>query len=174
MAEQTTAVERAPEAKKPQMVAFESLADRVDSMFDQIRRRAYELFDGNGHEWGHDLADWLKAEKELLRPVQLDLTETEDALEVKAEVPGFTEKELEVSVEAQRLTISGKHEASKEEKKGKAVYSETSSSDILRVLSLPAEVDAAKASATLKDGILKLTLPKTAKAQTIRVRGAGA
>ena len=89
-------------------------------------------------------------------------------------MPGFTEKELEVSVEPGRLTISGKHESSKEEKKGKTVYSETSSAGILRTLTLPAEVDAGKASATLKDGILTLTLPKVAKAQAVSVKSAAA
>jgi HSP20 family protein len=174
MAEKNTAVERTPESKEPQILTSESLADRVNLMCDRITRRAYEIFDGNGHRLGHDVEDWFQAEAELLRPVSLDLTETENALELKAEVPGFTEKDLEVSVEPQRLTISGKHEASKEEKKGKTLYSETSSSDILRVITLPAEVDAAKASATLKDGILNLTLPKAAKAQTIQVKSAGA
>ena len=169
---EATAVVRTTESKSPKIVNFETLADRIHSMFDQISRRAYEIFEGNGHQTGRDAEDWFQAEQELLRPIKINVSESQDALEVKAEVPGFNEKELEVSVEPQRLTISGKHETSKEEKKGKTVYSETSSSDILRIISLPAEVDTSKASATLKDGVLKLTLPKTAKAQVVPVKSA--
>jgi HSP20 family protein len=165
-----SAVQRAQESNTPKIVKFDALADRIDDMFNAIARRAYEIFEGNGHQLGHDIEDWFKAESELLRRVNVEITETDDTLEVKAEVPGFSEKELEISVEPRRLTVTGKHEASKEEKKGKTVYSETSASNILRVIGLPAEVETAKASATLKNGVLKVTAPKAAKAQSARIR----
>jgi HSP20 family protein len=165
-----SAVQRAQEPTAPNIVKFESLADRIDDIFNSIARRAYQIFEGNGHQLGHDIEHWFKAESEILRRVNIEITETDEALEVKAEVPGFNEKELEISIEPQRLTITGKHEASKEEKKGKTVYSETSASNILRVVALPAEVDTAKVSATLRNGVLNVTAPKTAKAQSIRVQ----
>jgi HSP20 family protein len=89
---------------------------------------------------------------------------------VKAEVPGFSYRDLEVTMEPSRLTISGKRESSKEEKKGKTVYSETCSNEIFRVVELPAEVDTGKATATLKDGILQLSVPKAAKARSVPIR----
>jgi HSP20 family protein len=167
MAEQSTAVQRTQKPNAPKMVKFETLADSINSLFSDITRRAYQIFENNGHQPGHDLEDWVKAERELLRPVNLEIGETGEALQVRAEVPGFSEKELQISVEPRRLTITGKHETSKEEKKGKTIYSESSATDILRVVSLPVEVDAAKASATLKDGVLNLTIPKV---QTVRVQ----
>ena len=90
-------------------------------------------------------------------------------MELKAEVPGFSEKELEVNLESRRLTISGKRETAKEEKKNKTVYSETCSNQILRVVDLPAEVETEKATAVLKNGVLELNLPKSTKARSIRV-----
>ena len=96
----------------------------------------------------------------------------DDSLEVKAEVPGFNEKEIEVSVEPRRLTITGKRETEtkKEEKKSKTVYSEFCSNQILRIVDLPASVDAEKTIATLKNGVLQLTMPKVAKAKTIEIK----
>ena len=90
---------------------------------------------------------------------------------VKAEVPGFEVKDLEVTLEPQRLVISGKRETKEETKKGKTVYKEQCSNEIFRAVPLPAEVDASKATATLKNGVLELQVPKSAKATTEPCRG---
>lgn len=146
------------------------LAD-VQKTFDAISRRAFEIFEGNGRVFEHDIEDWSKAEKEMFHPVHLDLTETDESIVVKAEVPGFNEKELDITVEPTHLTISGKRESNKEEKKGKSVYSESCSNEIFRSVTLPAEVETGKAAATLKDGILQLTMPKAAKKpEAIQIR----
>ena len=158
--------------KEPTMirpVRTENLFERADTMFNAIAKRAYEIFDGNGHRFGHDVENWLQAEKELLHPVPLNVAETGEAFEVKAEVPGFTEKDLHINVEPRRLAISGKRETKKEEKKGKTICSETCSDEILRTVELPADVDTEKATATLKNGVLDLHLPKTAQARSIRI-----
>ena len=171
MGEQATAVQRAQDSKSgPKIVKVETLVDRIDSVFKDIARRAYQIFEGNGSQHGHDVEDWLKAERELLCPVSVEVKETNHALEIKAEVPGFNEEELEISVEPTQLTITGKHETSKEETKGETVYSETMASDILRVVALPVEVNEAKAAATLKNGVLNITVPKAAKSQSVQVQ----
>jgi len=84
-------------------------------------------------------------------------------------VPGFSTKELEINVEPRKLTISGKHEAQDESKKGKTIYSERCAKEILRVVDLPTEVDSSKVSAILKDGVLSIELPKAAHAKTFRI-----
>ena len=73
-------------------------------------------------------------------------------------------KDLEVTLEPQRLIISGKRETKEETQKGKTVYKEQCSNQIFRAVSLPAEVDASKATATLKNGVLELQVPKSTKA----------
>ena len=135
--------------------------------FDAISRRAFEIFESNGHLNGHDTENWFKAENELFHPVHIEVNETDESISVKAEVPGFNEEELQVTVGPNRLTISGKRESSKKEKekRGKTVYSETCSDEIFRVVELPAEVDAEKATATLRVGVLQLRVPKAAKAR---------
>jgi len=153
-----------------QPVNSEYLAERVKGLFQTLAKRAYEIFESNGRNFGHDLEDWFKAEMELLHPVHVEITESGEALEIKAEVPGFSENEIEVSVEPRQLTITGKRETNKEEKKGKTVYQESCSNQILRVVDLPVPVDADKVTATLKNGILQMTMPKAAKGKTIEIR----
>jgi HSP20 family molecular chaperone IbpA len=152
----------------------ESLVQSVNEAFDAISRRAYELFENNGRLFGRDLENWFRAEQEMFHPVHTEISQTDDAISIKAEVPGFTEKDLQITMEPERLTISGRRETSKKEKRGETVYSETCSNEVFRVVNLPAEVDTDKATATLKNGVLELTLPKLAAVRTIPIRSQGA
>jgi HSP20 family protein len=172
MAEKSVTVQRVEE-KPVAITPVESLMDKINQASQAITRRAYEIFEANGRRFGRDLDDWFKAEMELLHPVHVSITESEDDLDIKAEMPGFNEKEVEVSVEPCRLTITGQRETRKE-KKGKVVYSELCSDQIMRIVDLPASIDAAKATATLKNGVLHLTLPKAARAKTIEVKSRAA
>jgi HSP20 family protein len=161
-----------PAAKSPVLVkqsATGDIFDRIQQTYDAIARRAFEIFDANGRWHGNDWEHWFRAESELLHPVHLEVTESDDNLAIRAEVPGFSAKELEINVEPRKLTIAGKHEAQEESKKGKTIYSEWCANEILRVVDLPAEVDSSKVSATLKDGILNIQLPKPAHAKAVRV-----
>lgn len=151
------------------LVPASDLLDRIGKMYDQIARRAFEIFESNGQIFGRDLEDWFKAESELLHPVHVDITESAKDLSVRAEVPGFAANELEISMEGNQLTIAGKRESRKERREKKSVYAEHCSDQLLRVVSLPVAVDAAKAQATLKDGVLELTLPKAAPAKKIAI-----
>ena len=88
---------------------------------------------------------------------------------MRAEVPGFTAKELEVGLEPHRLTISGKREADGDHATKKTMYSEHHVNQIFRTVDLPGEVDPSKVTATLKDGVLEVTMPKTAKRQKVKI-----
>ena len=104
--------------------ATSDVSDQFQQTYDSIARRAFEIFNDNGRWLGHELEDWFRAESELLHPVHLDIAESDDNLTIRAEVPGFNAKELEINVEPRKLTIAGKHEAQEESKKGKTIYSE--------------------------------------------------
>jgi HSP20 family protein len=145
------------------------LLERFNKLSEQISRRAYEIFEGNGKTFGHDLEDWFKAESEILHPVHIRMAEKDDVLTVEAEVAGFSAKDLEVSVEPWRLTIRGKKETKQEQKEGKTIYQEQCSNELLRLIDLPSEIASAKATATLKNGLLEINLPKVARAATTRV-----
>ena len=164
-----TATQPAREAIQVKQSATSDVFDRIQQTYDSIARRAFEIFDNNGRWPGNDSENWFRAESELLHPVHLEMTESDDSLTVRAEVPGFSTNELVINVEPRKLTIVGKHEAQQESKKRKIIYSEGCAKEILRVVYLPLEVDSTKASATLKDGILNIELPKPAHAKTVRV-----
>jgi HSP20 family protein len=148
------------------------LYDRMNQLYDAIAQRAFQIFEDGGGLGGHDQENWFRAESELLHPAHVSISESEDMVLVDAEVPGFNPEELKVSLEPRRLTISGKRESSKEqkEKKAKTVYHEQCSSEILRVLDLPSDVDASKTTATLRNGVLELRMPKTAQARSTQVQ----
>jgi HSP20 family protein len=170
MSDKSTAVQTALARKELAPVEPNTFWDRVNRIHESIARRAFEIFESDGGFWGRDLDHWFKAEAELLHPTHITVTESDDAVNVEAEVPGFNANDLEVSLDPQRLTISGKRETTKEDKrKGKTVYQEKCSSELLRIVDLPAGVDATKATATVKNGILSLSLPKGAPAKTTHV-----
>jgi len=145
------------------------LLEQFDSIYDSIARRAFELFEGNGRWPGTDLADWFRAEAELLHPLHLEMRESDGGFTVAAELPGFTAKDLEINVEPRCLRIAGKRETKEEEKKGKVICSEQCSDQVLQAVDLPADVDTSKVSASLKDGVLTIDLPKAAHAKSVRI-----
>jgi HSP20 family protein len=115
------------------------------------------------------LDDWFRAESEVLRRVPVEIKEQGDKLIVRAEVPGFKAEEIKVSVEPQHLVISGKTEARDEKQEAETVYSEWRANQFCRALPLSVEVDPASAAATIKEGVLELTLTKIAKQEPVQV-----
>ena len=149
------------------LVRPEQMLDQVRATFDAIARRAFEIFERNGAQLGHEMENWFQAESELFHPMHLEVTEADKALTVKAEVPGFSAKELQISLEPRRLTITGKRESHEERKTKQTLYAERCSNEIFRVVDLPNEVDpnAGGVKATYDQGVLTVTLPETEKAK---------
>jgi HSP20 family protein len=95
----------------------------------------------------------------------VNVSEDEKEVLVTAEVPGMDEKELDITITKDALTIKGEKKAENEEK-GKNYYRmERSYGSFERVIPLAAEIEEGKAKASFKNGVLKVKLPKTAKAQ---------
>jgi HSP20 family molecular chaperone IbpA len=139
---------------------MENVLERINHIHDAIARRAFELFEREGRAEGNDVRHWLEAEKELLLPVNLTVEETESDIVVQAEVPGFAADDLEVNVEPRCLTITGLHQSKAERKNAGAIQSEEFYEELFRSIELPAEINTAKISATLKDGMLNVQMPK--------------
>jgi HSP20 family protein len=139
-----------------------------------IGRRAYELFEADGFTHGRDHEHWVRAESEILCGMPVDITETETEFTVRAEVPGFSENDLELEVGPYSLCIAGKREETSEQAKGKMLYSERQSCQVFRVLELPARVDAEQVRATLRDGVLEVTVAKAELAKKVAVQARAA
>ncbi len=154
---------------KPLFVEAEQLFEQMKELTQNVAKRAYDFFEARGREFGRELDDWFRAESEVLRRVPVEIKEVGDKLTVRAEVPGFKAEEIKVSVEPQCVVISGKTTANEEKQEAQTVYSEWRANRFCRALTLPSEVDPASAAATLKEGVLELTLTKTVAQTPVQV-----
>jgi HSP20 family protein len=98
--------------------------------------------------------------KEAWSP-SVDVSETKDNVIVNAEIPGMSKEDVKVTVQDNILTLSGEKKQEKEEKNGSYHRIERSYGSFRRSFILPTPVEADKVKATYKDGILRITLPKT-------------
>ena len=99
----------------------------------------------------------------------LDVTETEDAIVVRAEVPGIKANDLDVRVENQTLTLSGERKAPGEVDRASMHRREREWGQFRRSLTLPVRVDAARVEARCTNGILTIELPKAAEARAKQI-----
>ncbi|MBF2088355.1 MAG: Hsp20/alpha crystallin family protein [Synechococcales cyanobacterium K44_A2020_017] len=90
-----------------------------------------------------------------------ELSETEEALLLKLEVPGMEPKDLNVEVTEQSVSISGERKSETSHEENGSTRSEFRYGKFQRVIPLPTRVQNTKVEANYKDGILVLTLPKT-------------
>ncbi len=90
----------------------------------------------------------------------VDIVENPDGYEVLCDVPGLDIKDIEISLSGAVLTLKGEKKTSGKERKGDTYREETAEGRFQRTLQLPTLVDADKVDAVLKDGVLKITLPK--------------
>ncbi|HHO77317.1 MAG TPA: Hsp20/alpha crystallin family protein [Deltaproteobacteria bacterium] len=91
---------------------------------------------------------------------QVDMTEDEKSVQVTAELPGMDEKDIEINLSRDTLTIKGEKKTESEKKDKEAYYMERSFGSFSRVLSMPSDVDPDKAEAVFNKGVLNITLPK--------------
>ena len=94
-----------------------------------------------------------------------DVTETDKSVDVSIELPGMTENDIDISLSSDAMTIRGEKKIEHEEKRKGVYMSERSYGSFYRTVPLPAGVDADKADATFQNGVLTVSLPKTAEAQ---------
>ena len=111
------------------LTASGTFVERMRQISAAIARRAYELFEARGSEHGHDWEDWFRAESELLTPIPAKVFDKDGGFTVRAEVPGFTGKDVEVLAEPRRLIIRAKKHKTSEQEKGQAVLQEQMSDE---------------------------------------------
>ena len=139
-----------PDDKNPSDV-FSNLHQEIDRVFDQFagsRLRPFgDLMAGNGK----------------LSP-RVNLTETETEIEVTAELPGVEEKDIDVSLNDDFLTIKGEKKMDTEKSEDDYKMVERSYGSFERSMRLPCEVNFDKVNATFKNGVLTIKLPKSPEA----------
>ena len=103
----------------------------------------------------------------------IDIAEEEDAILIKAEVPGCKAEDVDISVHGNTLTISGEKKLSEEKKEKGYYHVESTYGSFRRELTLPTDVDPTKIDAVCKDGVLSITLPKAETAKTVKIKVKG-
>jgi HSP20 family protein len=94
-------------------------------------------------------------------PIRLDVTESEQAYLIKAELPGFKVDDISVDIDGNRVSISAESRQEHEETNGqKVVRRERHTGQYFRSFSLAQDIDADKAVARYRDGVLDMELPK--------------
>lgn len=98
----------------------------------------------------------------------IDVKESDKEFTIRAELPGVEEKDIDVTVTSDGVTIKGEKKEEKEDKGKNFYYLERSYGSFNRVIPLSVDTEADKAQASFKNGVLTITLPKSASA---KVRG---
>ena len=129
-----------------------SLQGEINRLFDR------DMDDSNGQ-----LTQW---------PMRVDIREDENSIVVKADVPGMEQKDINVNVDNGMLTISGERSFTDEEHKDKYHRVERAYGRFSRSFQMPNTTDPENISATYKNGVLEVTLPKReeAKPRSIQVQ----
>jgi HSP20 family protein len=148
----------APAPMRRPLDLWRGFHDEIDRMFDQVSRgfgfpslrRAFEMpaFD---------------ASMSLAAPA-IDVAEDDKAYRITAELPGLNDKDLDVTVDEDTITIKGEKRDEKEQKDKDYHLTERRYGMFQRSFVLPLGVDRDKIAANLDKGVLTLTLPKTAEA----------
>src|SRR5919108_1253381 len=131
------------------------------SVRDEMNRLFNEFF-GRG---GNDEGTWFSG---AWSPA-VDIYETDEALVMKAELPGFGKDDISIEMKENTLVIKGERKREDEVKEGNYHHMERAYGAFQRSFLLPTTVDQEKVRASYKDGVLELRLPKVEAAKPKRV-----
>jgi HSP20 family protein len=138
--------------------------------FESLRREIDRIFDGFRSSWVSPFSRTVfdfdvpsqRSTNFAMAPA-VDVAEKDKEYEITAELPGLDEKNIEVKLVDDILTIKGEKKDEKEEKQKDYYLSERSYGSFVRSFQLPENVDKSKIDASFTKGVLTLKLPKTAK-----------
>lgn len=135
----------------PQLSNWHSF-DRFTSLRDEVNR----LFESTWPARETGVSGWTPA---------LDVFDDKDSVVVKVELPGLNKDAINISLDKGVLTISGERKQERETKEGETFRSERTFGKFRRSVTLPTPVDSSKVSASYKDGVLTVELPKAEEAK---------
>jgi HSP20 family protein len=119
---------------------------------DTLRDEINSLFEGT-----RQIFPW---SREDISAPSVDVWEDDKTVYVEADLPGFEQKDIDLKLGDDNLTLSAKRESVKEEKEKNYYRSERRRGTVYRQIELPSSVDNSKLKARFKDGVLHVSLPK--------------
>jgi HSP20 family protein len=148
--------------------APEPLLKELKDTFEEIRKRAFELFERRGSAPGGELDDWIQAERDLFWIPRAELNETDTGFKIHVGVPGMDAKNLKVTAQSGEILVRG-NAGRRIEKRGKGVYySEFGEKSLFRRFEVPDSIDLDRVTASVENGMLTVTAPKKAARKSIR------
>ena len=135
-----------------------------------LRHRPGSFFDLMDDFWRRPLGGFDRFPFEVEEYPSMNVSEDDETITVSAELPGVSPNDLEVTVTKGRLSIKGEKKFEGEEKKDDYHRIERSYGCFQRTVTLPSDVDDQNISATYKDGVLTLSMPKSPTNKTVRVK----
>lgn len=138
--------------------------EEMDRMFDHFLRRGWM------RPWRFEWPSFPEASLPEMKLPKVDVIDRDSEVVIKAEIPGVDKRDIDISVSDNAVTIKGETRKEEKEEKGDFYRREISIGSFSRTVTLPADVDGARAKASFKDGMLELTLPKREKARRHAIR----
>ena len=138
--------------------ALAKVAERMPSVFDDFFKPWNEWFDNGG------------LSGRTVKVPAVNITEHKDEYLVSLAAPGLKKDDFKIDVDGNMLTISSEKEESKEEKDKKFTRKEYSYSSFSRSFTLPEEINKEKIEAKYEDGVLKISLPRTAEGKKLSAK----
>lgn len=165
----TVTVQKVEKTEANRLPIFEEMEKR----FDDVRKRAFELFEKRGGSLGYALDDWLRAEREVCGWPAAELDERGGEYELQMTLPGFDPDEVQVTATPSEILV---HAALKPEKpeEAKVLWTEFGPNDIYRQFEMPQPIDVEKINARLDKGMLHIIAAKAPAAKPIPVKVAAA
>ncbi|NNC67903.1 MAG: Hsp20/alpha crystallin family protein [Gammaproteobacteria bacterium] len=140
-----------------------TLREEVDNIFDRFAEDWPSLPKLFGKGWTYPIAD---LERHMKLPnlditPRVDVSESDDSYDIAVELPGMTEKDIELTLSDDSLTLKGEKKIEREEKKKNYHVSERSYGSFQRTFRVPNGVDHNQVEASYSKGVLNVSLPKT-------------
>lgn len=121
----------------------ETIIDEIDEMYDQITKRAYEIFCQRGGTATLDLEDWLTAERELLFKPEVDVEENDRTIKVRVRLGKVRPFDVQLLLTPDAMVIQGEHGPIPKK--------------VFRTVQFPRRIDVGKADVKYENGCLVLT-----------------
>ena len=138
------------------------LVRRTDPLRDLalLSRRMEDIFRGANADAGEAMANWTPT---------MDVVEKDDRILLRAELPGMSDEDVEITVENRTLTIQGEKKSEHEETEGHFHRLESRYGSFYRSFSLPITVDQERIDARFSKGVLEIELPKAEQAKPKKI-----
>lgn len=145
------------------------LFDEIQKTLDQVRQRAFDLFQQRGAIPGSDLDDWFRAERELFWAPTSELTESAHDYVLRIAVPGLEVGEVKVTATPHTIVVRGKA-VHRHDSSDRSLWFCEFGEKLFRRFDVPDRIDLDKVTATLDKGILRIVAAKDAKHEERRDR----